>query len=159
MWNPGWRGFRSTSPDSSIPSFYVVRAAGPTLYDVCYSPFANGASGFAYDTVTVSGVIIADTTDIQDIATRGGRANSPLLWLQAGTSMYNGIQIWSPLGKIVDTLKRGDSVSVRGSVYGTTNRISLAVTSMPYLRRGGHPLFLRLKCNKWRVHRTSTMMY
>ncbi len=130
-------GVQSTSPDSSIPSFYVVRAAGPNLYDVCYSPFANGASGFAYDTVTVSGVIIADTTDIQDIATRGGRANSPLLWLQAGTSMYNGIQIWSPLGKIIDTLKRGDSVSVRGSVYGTTNRIQLAVTSMPYFRRGG----------------------
>jgi hypothetical protein len=130
-------GVQSTSPDSSIPSYYVVRDAGPTLYDVCYSPFANGASGFAYDTVTVSGVITADTTDIQDITTRGGRANAPLLWLQAGTSMYNGIQIWSPLGKIVDTLKRGDSVSVRGSVYGSSNRMQIAVTSMPFFRRGG----------------------
>ena len=130
-------GVQSTSPDSSIPAFYVVRDAGPTLYDVCYSPFPNAASGFAYDTVTVSGVIIADTTDIQDITTRGGRANAPLLWLQAGTSIYNGIQIWSPLGKIVDTLKRGDSVTVRGSVYGTSNRTQLAVTSMPFFRRGG----------------------
>ena len=51
--------------------------------------------------------------------------------------MYNGIQIWSPLGKIVDTLKRGDSVSVRGSVYGSSNRIQIAVTSMPFFRRGG----------------------
>jgi Secretion system C-terminal sorting domain len=125
----------SSYPDSSIPSFYVVRAAGPTIYDVCYSPFANAASGFAYDTVTVSGVIVADTTDVQDITSRGGRANAPLLWLQAGTSTYHGIQIWGPQGKIVDTLKRGDSVSVRGSVYGTSNRISIAVTSIPYFSR------------------------
>jgi hypothetical protein len=34
-------------------------------------------------------------------------------------------------------LVRGDSVSVRGSVYGTTNRISIAVTSIPFFKRGG----------------------
>jgi len=135
-------GVYSAFPDSSTPYFYVVRDAGPSLYDVVYSPYINAStSGFAYDTVTVSGVIVADTTDIKDVATRGGRANAPLLWLQAGTSSssvkFNGIQIWSPLGPIIDTLKRGDSVSVRGSVYGTTNRIQLAVTSMLYFKRGG----------------------
>jgi hypothetical protein len=136
-------GVYSAFPDSTTPYFYVVRDAGPSLYDVCYTPYYNAStSGFAYDSVTISGVIIADTSDIKDVATRGGRANAPLLWLQAGTgsstNKYNGIQIWSPTGKIVDTLKRGDSVSVRGSVYGTTNRIQLAVTSMPYWHRGGH---------------------
>jgi hypothetical protein len=133
-------GVYSAFPDSTVPYFYVVRDAGPSLYDVCFTPYANGQSGFAYDTVTVSGVIIADTSDIKDIYTRGGRANAPLLWLQAGTATstnnWRGIQIWSPTGPIVDTLKRGDSVSVRGSVYGTTNRTQLAVTSMPYFRRG-----------------------
>jgi hypothetical protein len=133
---------QSIFPDSTTPYFYVVRAAGPTLYDVAMSPYINAStSGFAYDTVTVSGVIVADTSDIKDITTRGGRANAPLLWLQAGTASssnkFNGLQIWSPLGPIVDTLKRGDSVSVRGSVYGSSNRISIAVTSMPYFRRGG----------------------
>jgi hypothetical protein len=137
-----YHNVQSIFPDSTTPYFYVVRAAGPTLYDVVMSPYINAStSGFAYDTVTVSGVIIADTSDIKDITTRGGRANAPLLWLQAGTSSstnkFNGIQIWSPLGPIVDTLRRGDSVSVRGSVYGTSNRISIAVTSMPYFRRGG----------------------
>jgi hypothetical protein len=135
-------GVYSAFPDSSTPYFYVVRNAGPTLYDVVMSPYINAStSGFAYDTVTVSGVIVADTSDIKDLTTRGGRSNAPLLWLQAGTSSttnkFNGILIWSPLGPIVDTLKRGDSVSVRGSVYGTSNRISIAVTSMPYFRRGG----------------------
>jgi hypothetical protein len=133
---------QSIFPDSTTPYFYVVRAAGPTLFDVAMSPYINAStSGFAYDTVTVSGVIVADTSDIKDITTRGGRANAPLLWLQAGTASssnkFNGLQIWSPIGPIVDTLKRGDSVSVRGSVYGTSNRISIAVTSMPYFRRGG----------------------
>jgi hypothetical protein len=137
-----YHNVQSIFPDSTTPYFYVVRAAGPTLYDVCFSPYINAStSGFAYDTVIVSGVVIADTSDIKDITTRGGRANAPLLWLQAGTASasnkFNGIQIWSPLGPIVDTLKRGDSVSVRGSVYGTSNRISIAVTSMPYFRRGG----------------------
>jgi len=136
----------SAYPDSTTPQFYVVRDAGPNLYDVCFSPYMNGPnaqSGFVYDTVTVSGVIVADTSDIKDIATRGpgaGRANAPLLWLQAGTASstakYNGIQIWGLKDKIVDTLKRGDSVSVRGAVQGY-NRIQLAVTSMPYFRRGG----------------------
>ena len=131
----------SAFPDSALPYFYVVRDAGPSLYDVCFTPYANGQSGFAYDTVTVSGVIVADTSDIKDIATRGGRSNTPLLWLQAGTgsssNKYNGIQIWSPTPLLIDTLKRGDSVSVRGSVYGSTNRIQLAVTSMPSFKRGG----------------------
>jgi hypothetical protein len=134
-------GVYSSFPDSALPYFYVVRDAGPSLYDVCFTPYANGQSGFAYDTVSVSGVIVADTSDIKDIATRGGRANAPLLWLQAGTGSssnnWNGIQIWSPTGSIVDTLKRGDSVTVRGSVFGTSNRTQLAVTSMSFFRRGG----------------------
>ncbi|RPI05342.1 MAG: T9SS C-terminal target domain-containing protein [Ignavibacteriae bacterium] len=134
-------GVYSAFPDSSTPEFYVVRDAGPTLYDVCFTPFTDGQSGFAYDTVTVSGVIVADTSDIKDIATRGGRANTPLLWLQAGTGSttnnWRGIQIWSPTVGLVDTLKRGDSVSVQGSVYGTSNRTQLAVTSIQFFKRGG----------------------
>jgi hypothetical protein len=136
-----WFGnVQSMYPDSTIPSFYVTRAAGPNLYDVCMSPYINSSqSGFVYDTVTVSGVVIADTSDIKDITTRDGRANSPLLWLQAGNATsavkFNGIQIWGPLSNIVDTLKRGDSVSVRGTVRGY-NRIQLAVTSILSFKRG-----------------------
>ncbi len=130
----------SSLPDTSGPNFYVARNAGPNLYDVCMTPYSNSLSGFAYDTVTVSGVIVADTSDIKDLTTRGGRANVPLLWLQAGTGSssikWNGIQIWSPTALLIDTLKRGDSVSVRGSVYGTSNRTQLAVTSMTLLKRG-----------------------
>jgi hypothetical protein len=130
-------GVYSSSPDSSIPSFYVIKDAGYSIYDICYTPYANGLSGFAYDTVTVGGIITADTSDIKDLTTRGGRPNTPLLWLQGTNATWAGIQIWSPIDKLIDTLKRGDSVIVRGSVYGTSVRTQIAVTSLLSFKRGG----------------------
>jgi hypothetical protein len=133
-------GIYSASPDSSIPSFYVIKDAGLSIYDVAFTPYSNGCSGFAYDTVTVGGVIVADTSDIKDVTTRGGRSNAHIVWLQGSTATWAGIQIWTPSGtsQIVDTLKRGDSVVVRGSVYGTSNRTQIAVTSIVFFKRGGN---------------------
>jgi hypothetical protein len=131
-------GIYSAVPDSSIPNFYVIKDAGYSIYDICFTPYANGLSGFAYDTVSVGGVVISDTSDIKDITTRGGRPNTPLLWLQSRSSAnWGGIQIWSPIAGLVDTLKRGDSVIVRGSVYGTSVRTQIAVSSVQYFQRGG----------------------
>ena len=130
-------GVYSSSPDSSIPAFYVIKDAGYSIYDICYTPYANGLSGFAFDTVTVSGVIISDTSDIKDITTRGGRANTPLLWIQGTTATHAGIQIWSPVPNLIDTLKRGDSVTVRGSVFGSSVRTQIGVTSLLSFKRGG----------------------
>jgi hypothetical protein len=126
----------SSYPDSTTPWFYVIKDAGHSIYDIAYTPYTNGLSGFAFDTVTVSGVITADTTDIKDHATRGGRTNVPILWLQGTTANWAGIQIWSPAIGLVDTLKRGDSVTVRGSVYGTSVRTQIAVTSILSFQRG-----------------------
>jgi len=130
-------GVYSSYPDSTIPSFYVIKDAGFSIYDIVFTPYTNGLSGFAYDTVSVSGVIIADSSDIKDIYTRGGRANVPLLWLQGTTANWAGIQIWSPVANLIDTLKQGDSVTVRGSVYGTSVRTQIAVTSLLSFKRGG----------------------
>ncbi len=125
-------GVYSASPDSSIPNFYVIKDAGLTIYDVQHTPYSNGLSGFAYDTVTVSGVVTADSSDIKDLYTRGGRTNVPLIWLQGGGSTWNGIQIW---GVPADTLKRGDSITVRGTVYGTSNRTQLQALTVTLLKR------------------------
>gem|GEM_PF-839786 len=130
-------GVYSAFPDSSVPNFYVIKNAGFSIYDICFTPYTNGLSGFAYDTVTVGGIITADTSDLKDITTRGGRPNTPLLWLQGRDTVWAGIQIWSPVAGLIDTLKRGDSVVVRGSVYGTTVRTQIAVTSLLFSKRGG----------------------
>ncbi len=58
-------GVYGSSPDSSIPNFFQIRQSGLTVHDVQFTPFVNGLSGFVGDTVTVSGVITADTTDIK----------------------------------------------------------------------------------------------
>jgi hypothetical protein len=128
----------SSYPDSTTPSFYVIKDAGLSIYDVTFTPYTNGLSGFAYDTVSVSGVIISDTSDIKDFATRGNRANTPLLWLQGTTANWAGIQIWSPVAGLIDTLKQGDSVTVRGSVYGTSVRTQIGVSSLTFFKRGGN---------------------
>lgn len=39
--------------------FYTVRNNGLTIYDVQYTPFSDGNSGYRFDTVTVTGVVTA----------------------------------------------------------------------------------------------------
>ncbi|MCX6143204.1 MAG: hypothetical protein NTZ35_08290 [Ignavibacteriales bacterium] len=56
-------GVYGASPDPSKPAFYQIRQSGLTVKDVQYTPYAGGLSGMLGDTVTVSGVITADTTD------------------------------------------------------------------------------------------------
>jgi hypothetical protein len=54
--------------------------------------------------------------------------------MQASKSTWNGMMLWGPL---VDTLKRGDSVSVTGVIFEYSNRTQMQVTSMPFFLRDG----------------------
>jgi hypothetical protein len=72
----------------------------------------GGISGFLGDTITVSGVITADTTDIKQ-----NLSGRPTLWMASGAGAWNGIAMYaSSAGWGLDTLKRGDSVRVTGVV-------------------------------------------
>ena len=131
-------GVYGSSPDSSIPNFFAVRQNGLTIRDVQYTPFVNGLSGFVDDTVTVSGVIFADTTDIkQPISSR------PRLWIASRAGAWNGIAIWAPaLGPTgLDTLVRGDSIQITGivdekGVSSNDRRTSIQVLSLSLKKRG-----------------------
>ncbi|HTY38872.1 MAG TPA: hypothetical protein VMH23_17275, partial [Bacteroidota bacterium] len=131
-------GIYGASPDSSIPNFFQIRQNGLTIHDVQYTPFVNGLSGFVGDTVTISGVIYADTTDIkQPISGR------PRLWMASAAGAWNGIPVWAPAlaPTGLDTLMRGDSIKITGiidekGVSSNDSRTSILALTLTLLKRG-----------------------
>lgn len=99
--------------------FYVVRTGNPSIYDIQYTPFVNGYSSYAGNypnggVVTVSGVVTVDTSEMFTFprSTVGG---TYAYYMQTGNSPWNGIWITGP-DSIMGVLKKGDSVSVTGTV-------------------------------------------
>jgi len=126
-------GVSGAFPDPSIPYFYQVRGTAGSKYtirDIEYTPYVNGTSGFVGDTVTLNGTIIADTTDIKEIT-----SNRPRLWMASAKGVYNGIPMWgNTAGVGLDTLKRGDSVQVRGVVSNLNSRTNIQVLSYTFIQ-------------------------
>ncbi len=104
-------GLSSTNPVNTERDkyFYLVLNHPPTIQDIQYSPFGSGYSGYENFTVTVRGIVTADTSDIP------GR-----VYIQNGTGPWSGIWV---NGTEALKFKRGDDVTVTGVVgesYGVT---------------------------------------
>ncbi|MBI3004180.1 MAG: T9SS type A sorting domain-containing protein [Ignavibacteriales bacterium] len=128
----GSDGTSGTFPDATVPFFYKVRDAGLRIFDVQFTPFVNGQSGFVGDTVTVSGVITADTSDYVEIS--GGR---PRIFMATQSGAWNGVAIWGSTASVgVDTLQRGDSLQVTGIVSEANGRTNIQVLSKVFRQRG-----------------------
>jgi predicted extracellular nuclease len=100
------------------PKFYVVRNAGMGIYDVQYTPFKSGNSGFAGQEVTVSGIVTSSANDLGYIFIQ---QENQLNW--AGVMCIGSTTL--------ATLAIGDKVTVTGTVrenFGFT-RIE-AITSV-----------------------------
>jgi hypothetical protein len=99
--------------------FYTVRNATPVpVRDVQYTPYTNGNSGYLGLQVSVRGVVTANATDIPGTQGLSGNTDTPKrTYIQDGTNPWSGI--WIAGGVIVDTLKRGDDVTVTGTVEET----------------------------------------
>ena len=125
-------GIYGASPDPTIPNFYQVRESGLTIRDIQFTPFVNSNSGFVGDTVTVSGTIAADTTDIKEVI-----SSRPQLWMAGAAGAWNGVTMYGSTAAVgLDTLKRADSVQVTGIVMETNGRTNLQVLSRTLIRRG-----------------------
>ena len=130
-------GVYGASPDPTVPNFYQIRQNGLSIKDIQFTPFAGGIGPFLGDTVTVSGVITADTTDIKQPI-----SNIPRLWMASAAGAWNGIAIWgSTAGVRIDTMRRGDSLQVTGivderGVSSNDRRTSIGVLSYNFVRRG-----------------------
>jgi len=93
----------------SSPYFYMKLNRPLTIQDVRYSPFGSGFSGYNGFEVTVSGIVTADTSDIEG----DGNLTGKRVYLQNGSGPWSGIQIF---GTETDGLNRGDEVTVTGIV-------------------------------------------
>ncbi|MDZ7269065.1 MAG: lamin tail domain-containing protein [candidate division KSB1 bacterium] len=100
-------GASSTIPADTAAAklFYFVRDAGLTIYDLQYTPYANGNSGYTNLTVTVQGIVTTDTTDFS------------FYWIQDGTTPWRGIWV----NDNTTNVKAGDLVSVTGRVEENFN--------------------------------------
>lgn len=113
------------------PYFYFTLNRPLTIQDVQFSPFGSGFSGYNGYQVTVTGIVTADTTDIQG----DGNLTGPQVYIQNGSGPWSGIQVF---GTEADALRRGDEVTVTGIVnenFGVTrignltNGANVTVTS------------------------------
>ncbi|MCK6557960.1 lamin tail domain-containing protein [bacterium] len=105
-------GASTTIPADTAASkfFYFVRDAGLTIYDLQYTPYADGNSGYTNLTVTVQGIVTTDTTDFS------------YYWIQDGTGPWSGIWV----NDNTTNVKAGDRVAVTGRVEENFNVTRLA---------------------------------
>ncbi len=128
----GSDGTSGNFPDASVPFFYRIRSGGLGVFDVQYTPYVNGTPGFVGDTVTVSGTVTVDTSDYKEAAS--GR---PVLFMAAKSGAWNGVAIRGASAAVgIDTLKRGDSIQVRGVVVESFSRTNLLVDLLTFRQRG-----------------------
>ena len=92
-----------------------------TIRDMQYTPFSNGYSPYAADTVTsgatvtVSGTVTADTSDIYLNGNPASTVGGTYGWyMQSGNAPWSGI--WIVGDSTMYGLHRGDSISVTGKV-------------------------------------------
>ena len=99
------------------PSFYTVRDAGLTIYDLQFRPLPASVSPYLGQTVTVSGVVTASLADLGYFyIQQPGITGWAGLNLSGSTSLAN--------------FKTGDNVTVTGIVNEAGNYTSLTVTNI-----------------------------
>jgi hypothetical protein len=118
--------------------FYESMTRALTLKDIQYTPFSNGYSPYAADTVsagavvTVSGTITADTSDIYLNGNPASTVGGTYGWyMQTGNSPWSGI--WIVGDSTMYKLHHGDSVSVTGTVeewYSFGQRVTTRISGI-----------------------------
>jgi PKD repeat protein len=114
----------SNDPNSNT-YLYRVRNNGLSIFDIQYTPFANGISPYVDQTVSVEGIVTSsvnasDTGDLGYVFIQ-----------QEGQLNYGGI--WLQQGSTISQLERGDKVTVEGVVtesFGMTALTDIASVSV-----------------------------
>lgn len=108
--------FGSASSDTSKGLFFYTVLSRPlTIFDVQQTPFTNGRSAYLGAVVSLNGLVSSDTADI-DLNSSGATP----WYLQTANQPWNGIWV-SGVDPNLLGLKRGDSVSVTGTIYETND--------------------------------------
>lgn len=131
----------STDAANAQRSFYYVRDNGLTIFDVQYTPFDNGNSGYSGLTVTVEGVATTDSADFG------------YYYLQDGRAPWSGIWV----NDNVNNVKLGDRVRVTGTAQENFNVTRIGnVTAAVILSTGNAvPEPVEVKTGELRAGRTA----
>ncbi|MCE1188041.1 MAG: T9SS type A sorting domain-containing protein [Ignavibacteria bacterium] len=152
-------GLYNTSPaniTNSRYSYFVLAPSKPLrIQHVRYSPFGSAYSSYNGYSVTVSGVVNSDTTDIPG----NHGSNPPRLYMQDGNGPWSGLMLGTVgnIGTQVLTLKSGDLITVTGVVTLTSgfgNKID-TISALNVVSHG-NALPAAVKLYPWEVG-TSTL--
>ncbi len=117
-------GLYGIYPDTArTAGFYRVTDTGMKIKDVQYTPYSDGNSGYIGATVTVTGIVTADTSDIPG----AGTSPESRVCIQDGAGAWTGVCL---RGSAANVLKRGDNVTVTGAVQELYSRTRIQVSSL-----------------------------
>jgi hypothetical protein len=119
-------GMVSLNPTDTLRNkyFYLVLNRPLRIQDVQYSPFGSGFSGYNNYRVTISGVVTADTSDLQG----DGNQISRRVHIQNGEGPWSGITV---AGLAADALRRGQNVTISGLIReSNSNTVIDSITSV-----------------------------
>jgi len=114
----------STDANAAPRGFYYVRDNGLTIFDVQYTPFANGNSGYTNAVVTVEGVATTDSADFG------------YYYIQNGRDPWNGIWV----NDNVNNVRIGDRVRVTGTVQENFNVTRIGSVTNATILSSGNPV-------------------
>jgi hypothetical protein len=126
-------GFVTLSPSDTARNrfFYLVLDRPVTIQDVQFSPFGSGFSGYSGFSVTLRGIVTADSSDIN---------LGPQVYIQNGSGPWSGIRI---LGTETLLRSRGDDITVTGTVgenFSVTQISGIDDVSNIQVNSTGNPL-------------------
>ncbi|MFO7525552.1 MAG: T9SS type A sorting domain-containing protein [Ignavibacteriaceae bacterium] len=135
IWAQDNDGMSSTNPIDTARGnyFYLVLNRDLTIQDVQYSPLGSGFSAYNNFFVTVSGVVTADTTDLQG----DGGSIGKRVYIQNGETPWSGIWVF---GLAADALVRGDNVTVNGKVVENFSHTRIDSITSLVVNSTGNPL-------------------
>jgi hypothetical protein len=128
--------------------FYYVTNRALSIRDIQYTPFLNGYSPYATDSVNtggvvdVGGIVTADTSDIllNSRSTVGGAYG---WYMQSGNAPWSGVWLYGD--STMKALRRGDSIRVQGAVQEWTSfsqNVTTRITNIhaPTIVSRGNPV-------------------
>lgn len=125
----------NTNPADTLKNlyFYLTLNRDLTVQDIEYSPFGGGFSGYNNYRVTVSGVVTADTTDLQG----DGNQVSRRVYIQNGEGPWSGVWVG---GLLADPLQRGQNITVSGLVRESNNNTMIDSITSIVINSSNNPL-------------------
>jgi hypothetical protein len=119
--------------------FYTVLNRPVTIRDIQYTPYTNGRSGYIGASVTLSGIVTADTASLVLPPTRFRGTN--VWYLQTTNQPWSGIWVHADsLSSQLLALRNGDSISITGTVSENFDVTRLQFPGAPTIHTSNNPL-------------------